>query len=67
MKTRKHIQKPEKNMRYFWVLIIIFLILWGVPLLFLRLGILWSGLLPVVAFLIAYSIVNMIKMLENKK
>jgi len=41
-------------------MIIIFLILWRVPLLFLDLGIIWAGLLPVIAFLIAYYLTRVI-------
>ena len=46
--------------KYFIIMIIIFLILWRVPLLFLDLGIIFAGLLPVIAFIIAHYFIKII-------
>jgi len=63
MENKKY--KSKGNMKYFYILIVIFLIIWRVPLLFLELGVIWSALLIVMALIIASLIVKLIKQSEN--
>lgn len=58
--------KKEENIKYFWILIILFLVLWRVPLLFLRLEFPWGALFPVITFLISYFIVELIRKRKRK-
>ena len=57
----------EENMKYFYILIVIFLVLWRLPLLFLDLGIIPSAILPVIAFFIAYFIVEKLRKRDKIK
>jgi len=67
MKQEKNKTNEKASVKYLLLLIGIFLILWRVPLLFLELGVLWSMLLPVIAFLIANFIVQLIRKRKGKK
>jgi len=67
MQTKKLRVKPEENMKYFYILIVIFLVLWRLPLLFLDLGIIPSAILPVIAFFIAYFIVEKLRKRDKIK
>lgn len=57
--------KPEENIKYFYMLIILFLILWG-PSLFLDLGFVFAGLWGALSFLMAHFIVETLRKRENK-
>ena len=53
-KKNKRLNSGEFTFKQYMIMVVIFLVLWQVPLLFLDLGVISAGLLPVLAFLIAY-------------
>ena len=49
------------NQYYSYLKIVIFFILWRVPLLFLNVSLIWAGILPVVSFLIAHLVTERLR------